>query len=56
MDESSPLGQPRKPCVRLPSEWDKEVGGVLIMLLDPARVESTVDAKEDEDELEGESR
>lgn len=50
------MGQPRKPFVRLPSECDKEVGGVLIILLDPARVQSVVDAKEDkDDELEGES-
>lgn len=45
------------PAIAFPKECDNEVGGVLIILLEPAVVEAKVDdIEEDEDDVEGDMR
>lgn len=49
-EEVAVLAIPIRPATAFPKEWDKEVGGVLNILLDAA----PVDAKDDEDEEDDE--
>lgn len=44
-----------KPATAFPMEWDNDVGGVLIMLLEPALVDAAVDIDDDDEDVDGES-
>lgn len=57
VDDASPIfDKPMKPATAFPRECDNEVGGVLMMLLEPAVVDSIVeDIEEEEDDVEGDS-
>jgi hypothetical protein len=54
VDWSPILEKPMSPATAFPKECDNEVGGVLIMLLEPAVVDANVEEiEDDEDDVEG---